>query len=465
MWCVAQQYEAWSGTGFALFNGYIVTNNHVAKGAKTILIRGVNGDTQKKYAARVVCTDKEHDLAILEIVDNSFYGFNNIPYSVRLEEAEVGEDVLVLGFPMTDEMGDEIKLTTGVLSARSGYQGDASLYQMSAAVQPGNSGGPLFDADGNVIGVTCSKLLTAENVGYAIKTSYLKRLLEQSGISSSVLPRQNSISHLSRPEKVKRLKQNVFFITCYNIAISGYADAQSRPNPYSSTPSQPSTYQPAPSQPSQPSASSNTNGRGYIRDCIKNWGECKTVAITKSNGDLALYGGNGYAYRGIPSQMESALQQLHDRADKVSLTDVHLTEDGRWLILYGSNGFYRSGLPQSLDNKLSTWNEAGEKILAAAFNDSGDWIAISDEHFSASEDWILDWLNEGMQKYNSLLSVCVTDDAMIAVYENGYRMYGNVPEDLKAALRETEWNVYHVKVAGTAWFISDKSGSRYRYKM
>ena len=64
--------------------------------------------------------------------------------------SEVGEEVFVLGYPLTATMGDEIKLTTGVISSKSGFQGDISQYQISAPVQPGNSGGPLFDSKGNI---------------------------------------------------------------------------------------------------------------------------------------------------------------------------------------------------------------------------------------------------------------------------------------------------------------------------
>ena len=110
-------------------------------------------------------------------------------------------------------MGDEIKLTTDVISSKTGFQGDVSLYQISAPVQPGNSGGPLFDSKGNLIGIVSSKHMGAENVGYAIKTSYLMNLVE-SAVTSSVIPGNNSISGLPLTEKVKSVKDFVFFIEC-----------------------------------------------------------------------------------------------------------------------------------------------------------------------------------------------------------------------------------------------------------
>jgi S1-C subfamily serine protease len=219
--------QEWSGTGFALKNGYIVTNYHVIENAKSIFIQGIKGDFSPKYNATIIATDKYNDLALLQISDNSFSGFGSIPYNVKTSVSDVGEEVFVLGYPLTSTMGDEIKLTTGVISSKTGFQGDVSLYQISAPIQPGNSGGPLFDNKGNLIGIVNAKHKGAENVGYAIKTSYLKNLIESS-ISTSILPNNNQIAGLPLTGKVKSLKNYVFMITCSNTGSS---------SAYSATPS------------------------------------------------------------------------------------------------------------------------------------------------------------------------------------------------------------------------------------
>ncbi len=203
----------WGGTGFALNNGYVATNYHVVEGAASIKISGVQGNFSTSYSANVVASDKFNDLAILKINDPAFKGFGTIPYKVKTTLDEVGEDIFVLGYPLTATMGEEIKLTTGIISARTGFQGDVSLYQISAPVQPGNSGGPLFDSKGDLIGIVNAKHTEAENVGYAIKTSYLQNLMATS-LSSNILPTSNTISALSLSEKVKRLKNFTFMITC-----------------------------------------------------------------------------------------------------------------------------------------------------------------------------------------------------------------------------------------------------------
>lgn len=150
----------------------------------------------------------------------------NIPYSVKTTTSEVGEEVFVLGYPLTATMGDEIKLTTGVVSSKSGFQGDVSEYQISAPIQPGNSGGPLFDSKGNVIGIVSAKHVGAENVGYAIKTSYLRNLME-SAITTNVLPQNNKISSLNLSGKVKAVKNYVYYINCSSTGngIPNYASS------------------------------------------------------------------------------------------------------------------------------------------------------------------------------------------------------------------------------------------------
>ena len=217
---ISSATEKWSGTGFALNNGYIATNYHVVENAKSIKVQGIKGNFNIEYNATVISTDKFNDLAIIKINDSRFNGFGVIPYRVKTSTSEVGEDVFVLGYPLTTTMGDEIKLTTGIISSKTGFQGDVSLYQISAPIQPGNSGGPLFDGNGNLIGIVNAKHRGAENVSYAIKASYLNNLVE-SASSISLLPTNNSVFGMSLSNKVKSLKNFVFMITCSSSSTGG----------------------------------------------------------------------------------------------------------------------------------------------------------------------------------------------------------------------------------------------------
>lgn len=207
------QKAEWTGTGFAIADGYIATNYHVTNGAKTIKIRGVNGDMEELYRGYLVASDRNHDLAIIKIVDKRFDRFDDIPYCLGKSVPEVGNDIFVLGYPMTETMGKEIKLTGGIISAASGYKGDKSMYQISAAVQPGNSGGPLFDNDGNVIGIVCAKHSDAENANYAIKVSYLLSLINSTDLGAK-LPKSNNVDSKSISKIVKQVQPFVYMIEC-----------------------------------------------------------------------------------------------------------------------------------------------------------------------------------------------------------------------------------------------------------
>ncbi len=201
-----------TGTGFAIAsNGFIVTCNHVIEGSSNIKVKGINGDFNKEYVASVIATDKNNDLAILKIKDASFSSFGTIPYTIKTSSSDVGSNIYIMGFPLTATMGDEVKLTNGIISAKSGYTGDITSYQISAAAQPGNSGGPLFDKNGYLIGVVNAKHVQAESATYAVKSSYLINLIE-SLTTKPLLPTLNSLMTKPLTEQVKLIKNFVFII-------------------------------------------------------------------------------------------------------------------------------------------------------------------------------------------------------------------------------------------------------------
>jgi S1-C subfamily serine protease len=201
-----------SGTGFALTSdGMIVTNNHVIEGASDITIRGINGEFDNVYKGRVVVADKNNDLAIIKIDDTNFSSCGKIPYTIRANSASTGESVFVLGYPLISTMGQEIKLTNGIISSKSGFQGDITSYQISVPVQPGNSGGPLFDNQGNLIGIINAKHVGAENVSYAIKVNYLISLID---LLDNRPPLQNasSLNGKALTQQVDILRKFIYII-------------------------------------------------------------------------------------------------------------------------------------------------------------------------------------------------------------------------------------------------------------
>lgn len=209
----------------------------------------------------------------------------------------------------------------------------------------------------------------------------------------------------------------------------------------------------------------NAQGRSreYIRQKISDYGECRNVAITSYNGDLMLYGDNGWAATGCPTGLTNALHKLNE--DEELIDDVQLTDDGKWLILYGDNGLRWNDIPYSLEKKLREYNSNHESITSVTFNDDGDWIVITTKHFSTSDSKITEWIAEGMEDYGGVYTACITDEAIVVVYEDGFRFLGDVPEDLINRLRKADFDVYRLKIASDgSWFFSDGK-RRYRYNM
>ena len=203
-------------------------------------------------------------------------------------------------------------------------------------------------------------------------------------------------------------------------------------------------------------------GRSFIREQIRKEGECRNVAITKTNGDLMLFGLNGCARSGCPNSLDDAIEELNN--DRKFIDDIQLTEEGRWLILFGNNGIRWNDIPYSLEKKLREYNENDEVITSVTFNDDNDWIVITTKYFSSSDSRINSWLKEGCDRHGQLWAACITNDAIVAVFAKGYSFFGNVPQSLKNALNKTRLDVFRLKIAGSAWFFADIDGN-YEYNM
>lgn len=200
-----------SGTGFALTaDGYIATNYHVVEDAITIMVRGVNGNFDIGLRAEVIKSDQSADVAILKIADSDFLTLGRVPYPVISHEPEVGEDVFALGYPLMKTMGEEVKLATGVISANSGFEGTQKQFQISIPVQPGNSGGPLFDKKGRVVGIVSAKHKNTDNVSYAVKGLFLTSLFYT--IPSTPVLDEPVMVVKTLPEQVKKVKNFIYII-------------------------------------------------------------------------------------------------------------------------------------------------------------------------------------------------------------------------------------------------------------
>jgi serine protease Do len=201
------------GTGFALSsNGYIVTDFHVIKDADSVYVQAADG---KSFRTKVVYTEPASDLAVLLINDPSFKTLGAIPYAFKKAETDIGENVFTIGYPR-----DAIVLGPGYLTASTGFRGDTTQYQISTPVDFGNSGGPLLDSKGNVIGIINAKQTHVEGAAFAIKTSYLLKAIKE--IPSDSLTRtlnmnsKNVLAGLTRVQQIKKLEGYVFMVRVYN---------------------------------------------------------------------------------------------------------------------------------------------------------------------------------------------------------------------------------------------------------
>ena len=202
--------------------------------------------------------------------------------------------------------------------------------------------------------------------------------------------------------------------------------------------------------------------RDFIRKGIKEWGECRTVALTEKNGDVAVYGENGSARSGCPKEMDAALTELYTQ--KAFISDVVLTEKGKWLICYGHIGFMGNQMPKALHRELTAFNQQKEIVNTVTFNDKKDWIVVTDKHFSSSSKELQQLLSAGRQSYGPILTVCLSNDACVLLFEKGYKYTGEVPASLLKALDETQLKVHRLKICGNAWFFADKEG-KFEYEM
>ena len=187
-----------SGTGFLVSsNGLVVTNHHVINGANEITVTVPTGEA---FTAEVVSASASTDLALLRIpYQTKIYLTSEQPGSVK-----TGNHVFTLGFPVSDLLGKELKYTDGSISSLSGFEGDATFYQMSVPIQPGNSGGPLINEIGNVVGIVTSTAAVEafyqatgslpQNVNWAVKGVYASLLLPP-GIEKAERSTDNPITN------------------------------------------------------------------------------------------------------------------------------------------------------------------------------------------------------------------------------------------------------------------------------
>jgi len=201
------------GTGWVCESGLVVTNHHVVAGGSDFVIAF---SRERAVPATLVASDAANDLALLRVDDSPVPA--GLPFAGQ--PAVLGQRVFTIGFPHADILGIEPKVTDGTVSSVTGMQDDPRTLQVSVPVQPGNSGGPLLNLRGEVVGVVTSKLNAIEvfrytgdvpqNVNFAVKAEYVRSLLVATGLMrhASVVPAAED----DLQEVVRRVRGSVVIV-------------------------------------------------------------------------------------------------------------------------------------------------------------------------------------------------------------------------------------------------------------
>jgi S1-C subfamily serine protease len=226
-----QKPQSGTGSGFFVSKmGHVITNAHVVQSCKKVTI----GDsTNKQITAEIINTDRSNDLALLKLSSLEMASAESkaliqklsivvVPTAstglLRSGDVRLGEKVLVAGYPFGNTFSNTIKVTTGVVSATRGAGDNSGQFQLDAAVQPGNSGGPIYDSSGNIVGVVISQLNKktfgglVENVNFGIKASTVRQFLVSSGLSSK---KADQVEEKSTEQLAEIAKNQALMVMCF----------------------------------------------------------------------------------------------------------------------------------------------------------------------------------------------------------------------------------------------------------
>ncbi len=203
------------GTGFLIDGkGYLVTSAHVVKNATLVEVQNPLGT----YQARIIQLDRQADLALLKIEDTTYHAFNGLPYGISKTDGELGEDVFTLGYPRP-----EIVYNKGYMSAETGFQGDTTAFQLTIAANPGNSGTPVLNNEGEVVGMVSSSQQNAQGMVFAVRSKDIFNAVEAIKADSTLqktdttlsllkIPVTSALKGVERKQQIRRIEDYIFIV-------------------------------------------------------------------------------------------------------------------------------------------------------------------------------------------------------------------------------------------------------------
>ena len=205
--------QAASGSGFSVsYDGYLVTNNHVIEGCENVRVHSQG----RIIDATVISRDPGNDLAVLKADFRPAAVF-----ALRESYPQLMQDIYVAGYPFGVNLSSSVKVTKGIVSALTGLGNNFSNIQIDAAIQPGNSGGPIFDDSGNVLGVAVSSLdieyaldkfdAIPQNTNFGIKANIVSNLLSSNGIETT----EPSTAAISTTQLGALATDATYYLSCW----------------------------------------------------------------------------------------------------------------------------------------------------------------------------------------------------------------------------------------------------------
>jgi len=200
-----------AATGFLINGrGFMITNAHVVKNSKNIRVFNTKGD---QFNAFVIRLDPARDVAIIKIDDPQFKPVASLPYGISKTTSDIAEPVYTLGFPREEVV---YVYGEGYMSANSGFKGDTLSCQISVPANPGNSGGPVFNRNGEVIGILSARETDAQGAAFAIQSKYIYKAIDElkrnQYYESLKISPKSSIANLDKVQQVKKIQDYIFMV-------------------------------------------------------------------------------------------------------------------------------------------------------------------------------------------------------------------------------------------------------------
>ena len=221
----AKQNEIGSGFYVSKFR-HIVTNQHVVNNCNKITV----GDSiSKQIPATLIASDKRNDLAILQTISMEMASADTKSFIqnlsieivpivsgglIRAEDVIGGEEIFVAGYPLGSMVSDSMRLVPGLVNATKGYENDITQFETDASIKKGNSGGPIYDKKGNIVGVAVKRLNVSQsdNFNFAIKGTTVKQFLDANGVITSLA---NRTSQMSSTDIYKIASKQTVMVVCH----------------------------------------------------------------------------------------------------------------------------------------------------------------------------------------------------------------------------------------------------------